>query len=228
MLGISDALDSSANNLRSLGRSLALIQKNVGSASTPGYARQDPGATLDSLSSAEAVGQISSRDEFAEAAVRGQNSQLGQFDQLSTILSSIETGFGASGDAEIPKSITNLFSTFSALTTTPNDAASRQQVLDRAAQLAGALNSASASLSSSVADTRQQVAGFVDKINHLAGLVRSFNAAQGGTGGVIDPSVDAKLHETLEQLSEYANVQTLRQTDGSLTLLLGGRTALVV
>src|SRR5437660_6972299 len=107
MRGISDALDSSANNLRSLSRSLALIQKNVGSASTPGYARQDPGGTLESRSNAESVGPISSRDEFAETAVRDQNSQLAQFDQLSSILTSIETGFGASGDAEIPKSITN-------------------------------------------------------------------------------------------------------------------------
>src|SRR5213594_857545 len=99
MSGISDALRSSANNLRSLERSLAIIQGNVGNASTPGYARQDLGAALDSASASESVRQISSRDEFAEQAVRRQNSQLGHFDQLSFILAQVETNFGASGDA---------------------------------------------------------------------------------------------------------------------------------
>src|SRR5207249_1325790 len=95
MSGISDALNSSANNLRDLERSLATIQRNVGNASTPGYARQDTGAALDT---AEALQQQSSRDEYAETAVRRNNSQLGQFDQLSSILSSVEPDFGVSGD----------------------------------------------------------------------------------------------------------------------------------
>ena len=69
MSGISDALKSSANHLLGLERSLGIIQSNVGNASTQGYARQDVGAALDS-SSADSFLQLSSRDEFAEQAVR--------------------------------------------------------------------------------------------------------------------------------------------------------------
>src|SRR5438876_952989 len=129
MSGISDALNSSANNLRSLNRSLLIIQSNVGNASTPGYARQDIGAALDSASAAD----------------------------------------------------------------------------------------------------RQQVSASVDSINHLAGLIRDFNGSQrDSSGAVSDPNVDAKLHATIEQLSEFGNVQTLRQNDGTLTVLLDGQTPLVV
>jgi flagellar hook-associated protein FlgK len=99
MSGISDALKSSANHLLSLERSLGIIQGNVGNASTPGYARQDLGAALDSASVSAALEQVSSRDEFAEQAVRRQNSQLGNFDQLSSLLAPVEQNFGASGDA---------------------------------------------------------------------------------------------------------------------------------
>src|SRR5260221_1428161 len=229
MSGISDALNSSANHLLSLERSLGIIQGNVGNASTPGYARQDLGAALDSASVSAGLEEVSSLDEFAEQAVRRQNSQLGNFDQLSSLLAPLEQNFGASGDAEIPKSISNLFATFSALSTNPNDNGSRQLVIDRAGQLARSFNSASASLSASVADGRRRVSGSVDSINHLAGLVRDFNASRGSQGGgAVDPSVDAKLHATLEQLSEFADVQALQQNDGSLTLLLSGQTALVV
>lgn len=57
MSGISDALSSSANNLRNLNRSLNIIQSNVGNASTPGYARQDVGE----LSTARQPARCSSR-----------------------------------------------------------------------------------------------------------------------------------------------------------------------
>src|SRR6266851_1941010 len=144
MSGISDALNSSSSHLASLGRSLAIIQSNVGNASTPGYARQNLGAALDSLSSEGQ--QQSSRDEFAEQAVRRQNSQLGHFDQLSSLLGQVEVNFGASSDAEIPKSIGNLFATFSALTANPNDNGFRQVILDRAAQLGRAFNSTAMAL----------------------------------------------------------------------------------
>jgi flagellar hook-associated protein 1 FlgK len=226
MSGISDALNSSSSHLASLGRSLAIIQSNVGNASTPGYARQDLGAALDSLSSEGQ--QQSSRDEFAEQAVRRQNSQLGHFDQLSSLLGQVEVNFGASSDAEIPKSIGNLFATFSALTANPNDSGFRQVILDRAAQLGRAFNSTAVALENIRSDTRQQVSSSVDTINHLAGLVRDFNISQITNGGTANPNVDAKLHATLEQLSEFADVQALKQSDGSITLLLGGQTPLVV
>ena len=228
MSGISDALKSSANNLQSLERSLGIIQSNVGNASTQGYARQDVGTALDS-SFATSFLQVSSRDEFAEEAVRRQSTQLGHFDQLSSVLGQVEGNFGASGDAQIPKSISNLFATFSALSTNPNDTGSRQLVIDRAGQLARSFNSASASLGTALADSRRQVSATVDSINHLAGLIRDFNTSQLGSADVAgQSSLDAKIHAALEQLSEFADVQALRQTDGSITLLLGGQTPLVV
>src|SRR4051812_5559104 len=129
MSGISDALNASANNLRSLNRSLNIIQTNVGNASTPGYARQDLGSSLDSTSAADPLQQQSSRDEFAEAAVQRQNAQAGQFDQLSSILGTVEPAFPAGGDSGIPKRLNDLFASFSALSTSPNDTVTRQQVI---------------------------------------------------------------------------------------------------
>ena len=65
MPGITDALQASANSMLALERGLAVIQSNVGNASTPGYARQDLVA-VDSSSIGGALIQVSSRDEYAE------------------------------------------------------------------------------------------------------------------------------------------------------------------
>src|SRR5439155_11935745 len=133
---------------------LGIIQSNVGNVSTPGYARQDVGAALDRASAAQ---QASSRDEFAESAVYRQNSKLGQFDQLSTILATVEPNYPASGDTGIPKSISDLFATFSALSANPNDTSARQLVFDRARQVALNFNSTATSLGNALAGARQQV-----------------------------------------------------------------------
>src|SRR4051812_17012459 len=102
MPGITDALIASANHMRELSRSLTVIQSNVGNASTPGYARQDLVAQ-DTGFGDVFVRQQSSRDEYAEQAVRQQNALLGRFDQLSSVLRLVEPSFGASNDAGIPK-----------------------------------------------------------------------------------------------------------------------------
>jgi flagellar hook-associated protein 1 FlgK len=219
---------SSANHLLALERGLSVIQSNVANASTPGYARQDL-VGIDSPSVSGALRQQSSRNEYAEQAVRQQNSLLGRFDQTSSALRLIEPNFGPGADAEIPKAIGALFATFSALTTNPNDNRSRQLVLDRAAQLGRTFNSAARSLQNAAGEARHQVSVSVASVNRLAALVRDFNVKQAGSVSAAgDAAVDAKLHDTIEQLSEFAGVQLLRQNDGGLTLLLNGQTALVV
>jgi flagellar hook-associated protein 1 FlgK len=229
MSGISSALINSGNDMGALERSLDVIQENVGNASTPGYARQDLAGAIGSLSDADVTQTQSSRDLFAETAVQQQNSLFGYYDQLSSTLQSAQTNFPASGDSGIPNAINNLFSSFSALSVSPNDATARQQVIDQAGQVAQAFNSTAASLTSLEGTTRQQISSEVQTINQLAGLVQQHNVSTGANAAnAKDPIADAKLNDTLEQLSAYGNIQALKQSDGSITLLLGGQTALVV
>jgi flagellar hook-associated protein 1 FlgK len=229
MSGISEALNAASNNIGSLERALSVIQSNVDNASLPGYARQDLVGAIGSASDAHVVDQQSSRNEYAETAVREQNSLLGHFNQLTSILGSVEPNFSASGTTGIPNAINNLFAGFSALATNPNDTTARQSVIDQARELAKSFNSTAANLASVQGNARQQISSQVDAINHLASLVQIYNTTQqSSAAGASDPIVDAKLHDTLQQLSGYAGVQVLRQNDGSITLLLGGQTPLVV
>src|ERR1700674_2097301 len=126
MSGISEALNAASNNIGSLERSLTVIQSNVNNASVPGYARQDLVGAIGSGSGAKVVDQQSARNEYAETSVRQQNSLLGHFNQLTSILGSVEPNFSASGTTGIPKAINNLFAEFSALSTNPNDTTTRR------------------------------------------------------------------------------------------------------
>ncbi len=229
MSGISDAMHNAANSLVALEQRLNVIQQNVGNASTPGYARQDIGTAIGSASDAQVTQTLDSRDQFAETAVQQQNSLSGYYDQLSSLLGQVQTNFQASGDAGIPNAINNLFNSFSALATSPNDQTSRQLVISQAGQLAQSFNTTAVSLSQNDTSIRQQVSSQVDTINQLAKLVQQYNTSvKANSSSAQDPIATAKVYDTLEQLSGQANVQALKQSDGSFTLLLGGQTPLVV
>src|SRR5260370_5616562 len=217
MSGISEALNASANNLGSLERSLSIIQSNVDNASLPGYARQDLVGAIGASSTATVVDQHSSRNEFAETSVRQQNSLLGHFSQLTSILASVEPNFSANGTTGIPNAINNLFAGFSALSTNPNGTSARQSVIDQANELAKSFNAASSNLAGVRSNARLQVSSRVDSVSHLASLVQAYNTTQqSNASSASAPIVDAKLHDTLEQLSGIAGIQALRQDDGSI------------
>jgi flagellar hook-associated protein 1 FlgK len=224
MPGITDALISSANHLRSLEQSMGVIQKNVANASTPGYARRDM-TGVEQPSNGETIHVTSSRDEYAEHAVRRQLSLLGRFDQLHSMLRLVEPGFGVGEEAAIPRGLSNLFNAFSSLSANPNDARLRQIVLDRAAQLARGFNGAARTLAETAGESRRQVTAAVEAVNRIAAEIAGFNRKQREMAG---GAPDSGLYAALEELAEFAEVQTLRQSDGALTVLLGGQTPLVI
>src|SRR5260370_23406823 len=200
MSGITEGLNAASNSIRSLERSLTVIQSNVDNGSVPGYARQDLVGAIGSASNATVVDQQSSRNEYAETSVRQQNSLLGHFTQLTSILGSVEPNFSASGTTGIPNAINNLFAGFSALSTNPNDSSARRSVIDQADALAKSFNAASANLAGVQRNARLQISSQVDSINHLASLVQAYNTThQSNASGGNDPIADAKLPDTIRQ-----------------------------
>src|SRR4051812_13724446 len=135
------SLITSASSLAAYTRVLETAQNNVANISTPGYAKQrmslaampfDPsgGAT-----GGVRAGQLeSSRNEYAEAAVRQQSSASGYQEQSVNSLTDLESRFDISGNSGIPQALNNIFQSFSSWASTPDNQATRQMVLDRAGQ----------------------------------------------------------------------------------------------
>ncbi len=228
------ALSSSAGALRAYQTVLDAVQNNVTNASTPGYARQSvnlsalPFQPNLGLPGGVSAGNLqSARDEFAEQNVRQQFSALGTLEQKSQSLSDLELNFNVSSDSGIPGALNTLFQNFSSWSVTPDSGASRQAVLDSAQQVALAFQQTSANLTKLFNGTGQQLQQTVDHINHLAAQLQAANI-QRLNGNTQDAGLDAQIHATLEQLSEFGDITALTQADGSVTVLLGGQTPLVI
>ena len=229
------SLMNTANSMRAVEQALAVTENNVVNASTPGYVKQT--ATFEALPFDLTVGLPggvspglvqSSRDAFAEKAVRQQQTDLGFSQQKTSDLTTVETFFNLSSASGIGPAISSLFQSFSQLSVNPNDTVSRQAVIDQAQSVAQNFQQTAAGLSSQGASIDQDARSTIDSINRLAGVVAEINGQnRADPSGGVDAGVDAQLNSTLEQLSQLVNFTALQQPDGTVTVYVGGQTPLV-
>ena len=232
MSSIFGALRSSADALAAFERGLTTSQNNVANVSTPGYARQTQGLTARPFDSSVTTGGVrvgellSSRNEYIESSVRRRIQDYNRWSQHATSLEPVENTLDIAAGGGISSALDELYVSFSAWSTTPNDATARRAVIEKAKALAESFQVADRNLAATSSDTDTQMKGLVGQINTLAKQLSEFNSRR--TGNQMDPGVDANFHATLEQLSEIADVQAYQQSDGSWTVLLGDETPLVV
>ncbi len=236
MGNLTTSLINAANALQVYGSALNVTENNVTNANTPGYVRQSATLVAQAFDLATgAPGGVllgptgSSRDQFAEQAVRTQQTAYGYDQQKVADLSTAQNYFSLSTTSGIAPAISALFQSFSQLSVTPNDTVARQTVLNDATTVAQNFNDTVNGLLSQTNNLHQATASTIATINQLAGTIAQINSqdARDPSGGV-DAGVDAQLNSTLEQLSQYVNFTALQQPNGPLSVYIGGQTPLVI
>jgi flagellar hook-associated protein 1 len=234
MSSILAALHVAAGTLDAYNRALVVTQNNVANSTTPGYAGQTqtfysmPFQDGDGALGGVRAGEVlSSRDHFAEQAVWQQSTALGQATQDVSSMTSMQTNFDISGNSGIPAALNGLYQSFSAWGQTPNDNNARQNVLNSAANVAEAFQQTAIGLANLAQTTEQQTQQSVSQINYLVGQLRDYNT-QILNGDRNDAGLDAQVHSTLEQLSQYIQIGATKQADGSMTVMAAGQTPLLM
>ncbi len=235
-MGLLTSILNTANALKVFSQAMETTENNVVNSSTPDYAKQvqvltaqpfDPSVGLPGGVSAGPV--ESTRNAFAERAVRSQQSLLGYQQQVSTDLTQLQNYYDPSDTTGVPASLDTLFSSFSQLSINPNDTVSRQAVITQAQQVAESFNQVASGLGTMSSDEDSETANVVGNINQLATQIAAINKqAQGNAYMGTDAGVDASLNSDLEQLSQYVNFTALQQPDGSVTVYMGNQTPLVM
>lgn len=229
-------LMSSTNALRAFDRALNVVQNNVANASTPGYAKQVQTLTAERFDpdrgfagGVKAGIAVSRRSQYAEQAVRKQQSGLGYAGQRQLDLEQLEPVFTPIENAGVPGALSKFFQSFSQVTVNPNSGVARQIILDRAEAVAQSFRETAVGIQSSRVSIDRQIYSTVAKVNGLLEQVRQFNIGRRtNSADGVDAGVDANLHSLLENLSELVDFQALEASDGSLTLLMGGSEPLVL
>lgn len=227
------ALGSAANALEAFQRAIDVTQGNVTNANTPGYAKQIPTfqSTPFQLNSDLSGGIVEQtqdgRNQYADSVVRQQLSLQGAAQQLQSSLAPLQNVFDVSSSSPIPSALNQLFQSFSQWSTQPSNPVYQTAVINAAQQTATAFQQAAAQLSGIRGNTIQDLQSTVGQINQDLTQVQAYNVQLAHQNGP-NPGAQANLEATLEDLSSQANVQILSGVGGSITVLLGGQTPLVI
>jgi flagellar hook-associated protein 1 FlgK len=234
MVSLLSTLLTSASALTAYEQVLEVTENNVANSSTPGYAAQSqeldamPFDPSEGSAGGVAAGVVDdSRDQYAEQNVWQQSVLLGQANQNVNSLTALQSLFDISGTTGIDSALNNLFSAFSAWGQSPTDTEAQQTVIDNATDLASAFQQTASGIQGVEQDTDQQLQQTVATVNSLVGQLQGYNTQIMG-GDRNDAGLEASVYSTLEQLSQYVDVNATPNADGSVTVLLGNQTPLLI
>lgn len=228
------SLGSSASALNVIQQALGVVQNNVDNSSTPGYASQQ--LNIEALPYDVATGAaggvasdglIDSRDTYVDTAVQSQMQTLGLYTAQNQATGTIQSFFDVSGTTGVSAALSNLYAAFSAWSTTPSDPTAQQTVISDAGNVASSIQGLSNSLTQTSQQLGQQVGSTVSQINSLAAEIQQYNVGR-LANPTANPGADAQLEANLESLSQLVNFTALKQADGTVTVLVGGGTPLVI
>jgi flagellar hook-associated protein 1 FlgK len=227
-------LGTAGNALDAFQQALTVTQNNISNSSTPGYASQSVNLEAQPLDVASGLaggvsagGLINSRDQYAEEQVERQTQTLGQYSAQAQTTGTIQSLFDASGTSGISADLSSLFQSFSAWSTTPSDPTAQQTVIDNASTVASDIQGLASSLSQNAQQLDASIASTTDQINTIGAQIQAYNA-QRLTETAPDPGEDASLYSALDNLSQLTSFSTVIQADGTVTVLLGGGSPLVI
>ena len=223
---------------------LSATSNNVANQNTAGYVRQvvswtsgdsvSLGAGRDIAASGPSVTTMFKRDRVLEQRVQQQTQvQAGTASQAS-VLAQIEGVFSLSGGSftagatQIGTAINSFFSSLTALTGSPSDAAIRQGVLSAASALANGFNTASTQLGQVSASINGEISSSVLQVNALTGIIAKLNAQIGSTSPDTDAGpLENQRQAAIAQLSQYIGMDQISTEGNGITLTTTGGTVLV-
>lgn len=217
---------------------IAITNNNISNVNTPGYSREVVALSSTSTGQSGSVqdngvsfgGFTSVRDQVLQIGINGKTSDSSSLGAQNASWSGIQTAVSSTGN-DLGTALSNFFSNLSGLSTTPDDAATRQTVLSSASQLVGAFHEAASAMTTAQSDANSSIAGTVNQINSLcsqiAGLDQQLTALQGSgqDGGAVQDQRDS-LTTQLAQLVGISSTNTnatptLTTRDGSPLVMDG-------
>lgn len=234
MAGINSGMEIAKRAMLAHQAAINVLGHNIANVDTPGFTRQRAVLTaslaLDVMPGALGTGvdmvEIERRrNAFADRQYRTEKASWGRLDTRSSVLAQIEGIFAEPSDTGVAALLDNFFAAYSDLSNNPGDRGSRVAV-----QTAGnALTEGIRRLDSRLAEYRttlnEEIALQVDEVNRLASEIAELNGqiATSTNTGVNPNDLMDRRDYLMDQLSELSGATSIQQTDGSLSVRLGGK-----
>ena len=223
-------------------RALDVTGQNIANASTEGYSRQQVqleavgGPTIPAMwSRTDGTGQgvrvadvRRLRDQFLEARALTEHATGERLTAARTVLDGVQRLFGEPGDGGLQAQMAQLWSAFDDVANSPNDLATRNQLLERAQTLVTGFHQAATGLTDLWRTTRSQVSTLVQEVNATAGDIAALNGTirTATQAGLPTNELADRRDVLVDRLARFVGATSRAGDDGSVDVFVGG-TALV-
>jgi flagellar hook-associated protein 1 FlgK len=165
-------------------------------------------------------------NDALEARIDGAASSLSSTTAKQQMLDQIESIFNELSDTDISSALGKFFDSLDALTTNPNDASTRLELISAAEGLGDSLQYMAGQLNEARASADDSIKIAVNDINELTAQIAQLNnqiviAENGGVNMGTANDLRDKRGALVRQLSEIIGVRTFETSDGSLSVLAG-------
>jgi len=220
MAGLNNLLNVARDALTAQSYGLNVTGQNIANASTPGYVRRVAVLETQNLGTqsgggVRAAGLDRVTNDYIE---RRENQATGTASAATTrdqTLASIEAMFNDGAGTGLGSALNDVFASFSALATNPNDTTTRANVLAAAGAFADRANQTGNTLSQMQIDLKNQAQDTIDQVNQRAQEIAKLDMqiAQATMQG--DDASDLKDQRTQKILNMSGLINTHTFTDGS-------------
>ncbi|HWR44985.1 flagellar hook-associated protein FlgK [Sporomusa sp.] len=218
---------------------LTVTSQNLSNVNTTGYSRQviaseetvTSQVSTTSTGTGAAVAEVKrARNQLLDTTYRQQNAaseywatKSGTFDYLQEIVDEFSADDGSADDG-LQQTIQNFFDSWENLASDPSSLSTRQLVVEYATSLLDTLSQIDEQLQSLQADASTAAGDIVGEINDVAGQVAELNTQiiQAEAGGAEASDLRDERDALLDELSAYINFSAQEQSNGSVSVFIGG------
>lgn len=213
-------------------RALDVTAHNIANANTPGYTRQrlELAAEIPLYTPYGTVGRgvrgvaiFNTRDQFLDAAFRGEQGKFAHADTLRSALQRVQGVLNEPSNDGIGAAIDGLWSAFSDLANSPASGATRVATRAAATTLVNRLHEADARLSGESVAIRNGFDEGIARINQLGQEIADLNREIVARGGPLDTAPDlSDLRDVkIDELATLTAVRVLPRPNGAVAVLTG-------
>jgi flagellar hook-associated protein 1 FlgK len=241
MGSLSALMDISKTALQAEQTALDVTSNNVANQNTVGYTREVVNfQTNDSVTLGSSTGSgvnigsgpVSQRDRVLEQRVQQQTQSQSQSAATEAALQQLQNVFSLSSTSASSTALGSatdaFFGALTALTSSPGNASTRQNVLTAASALASQFNSAANQVAQVSSGLDQQVTSIIGQVNSLTATIASLNgqiatlSAKGDAGTLED-----QRQAAIAQLSQYIGLNQMTTENNGIALTTSNGQALV-
>ena len=229
MSGLGMVLDIASRALMAQSCGLDVTGHNIANVNTPGYSRQRPvfepvdpfnfgGAWFGRGVNLEEVQRIS--DQFIESQVADEKSSLSFSKEAENYLQVLEGLFSESSESSVSSMLSDFWGRWHDISNNPSGDSERIALYEESILIAQQFNALDEDLTQLQTDLTNAVTAAIGEINQVTGEIAELNNQLAGaeTNSIANDLRD-KRNTLVNQLSEYLDVKTFEQENGSLTVV---------